>query len=86
MLFTFLQKRDGAVTSSDGDKSSGTKSLTTPSTPPADCANLPSDPRISNFLLSESSPVNALAEASVNGDLASENVSLQGTPLVCFDM
>ncbi|XP_020675263.1 kinesin-like protein KIN-7D, chloroplastic [Dendrobium catenatum] len=76
-----LKKRDSAITSSEGDKSSGTKSLTTPSTPQADCANLPSESRISNSLLSESSPVNALAEASLNGDLASENVSLQETPL-----
>ncbi|XP_020599453.1 kinesin-like protein KIN-7D, chloroplastic [Phalaenopsis equestris] len=76
-----LRRRDTALTSSDGDKSSGTKSLTTPSTPQADCANLPSEPRISNSILSECSPVNALAEASLNGDLASENVSLQETPL-----
>lgn len=76
-----LRKRDSAVTSSDGDKSSGTKSLTTPSTPQADCANLHSEPRISNSLLSESSPVNALAEASLNRDLASQNVSLQETQL-----
>lgn len=76
-----LKKRDSAVTSSDGDKSSGTKSLTTPSTPQADFANLPSDPRISISLRSETSPVDALVGSSLNGDITSENVSLRETPL-----
>ncbi|KAK8971553.1 Kinesin-like protein NACK2 [Platanthera guangdongensis] len=77
-----LKKRDSAITSSDGDKSSGTKSLTTPSTPQADYANLPSEPRISISLRSESFPVDPLAGSPLNRDHTSENVSLQETPLV----
>lgn len=76
------KKRDSAVTSSDGDKSSGTKSLTRPSTPQADYANLPSEPRISISLRSESFPVDPLAGSPLNGDRSSENVSLQETPRV----
>ncbi|PKA49590.1 Kinesin-like protein NACK1 [Apostasia shenzhenica] len=74
-----LKKRDSAATSSDGDKSSGTKSLTTPSTPQADSSNLRSESRLSNSLLAENPPIDALTEASVNGELHSENLSLQDT-------
>ncbi|KAF6149346.1 hypothetical protein GIB67_016884 [Kingdonia uniflora] len=47
-----LRKRD----SLDGDKSSGTKSITSPSTPQAESINCPSELQISNSLLTESTP------------------------------
>ncbi|KAG0485244.1 hypothetical protein HPP92_009323 [Vanilla planifolia] len=75
------KKRESGGTSSDGDKSSVSKSLTTPSTPKADNANIPSEPRISNSLHPQNSPVKLLADASLNGELASENIALQETPL-----
>ncbi|KAG0486923.1 hypothetical protein HPP92_009018 [Vanilla planifolia] len=75
------KKRESGGTSSDGDKSSVSKSLTTPSTPKADNANIPSEPRISNSLHPQNSPVKLLADASLNGELASENIALQKTPL-----
>lgn len=67
-----LQKRDSGgttLTSSDGDKSSGTKSFTAPSTPQAESVNFHVEPRNSNSLITESIPA--------------DNLSLQETPLVC---
>ncbi|XP_038976670.1 kinesin-like protein KIN-7D, chloroplastic isoform X1 [Phoenix dactylifera] len=64
-----LRKRDsgGTLTSSDGEKSSGTKSFTRPSTPQAESVNFPVEPRNSNSLITESIPA--------------DNLSLQETPL-----
>ncbi|KAK9156618.1 hypothetical protein Scep_003192 [Stephania cephalantha] len=50
------RRRENGFTSIDGDKSSGTKSITAPSTPQADNANFHSERRMSSSLLMESNP------------------------------
>lgn len=79
-----LRKRDsglGTLTSTS-DKSSGIKSMSTPSTPPAQSGNLQTETRFSHSLLAESSPsgdllCNAREDREVHGD----NFLGQETPL-----
>ena len=70
------------LTSSDGDKSSGTKSLTAPSTPQAESVNFRLDARISNSI-AENIHADSLLDADHDRDLPS-NLSLQETHLVCI--
>ncbi|WCJ34056.1 Kinesin-like protein KIN-7K chloroplastic [Euphorbia peplus] len=51
-----LRKRDSGVGTSTSDKSSGVKSISTPSTPQAENSNFHTESRFSNPLLPESSP------------------------------
>ncbi|KAF9599347.1 hypothetical protein IFM89_036804 [Coptis chinensis] len=74
-----LRKRDSGsatLTGTDGDKSSGTKSVTAPSTPQAESINCPTEPRISNSLLTESTPsADFLLEVGQDGEVRDENYS-----------
>ena len=70
------------LTSSDGDKSSGTISLAAPSTPQAESVNFPLDARISNSI-AENIHADSLLDADHDRDLPS-NLSLQETQLVCI--
>ncbi|PIA53164.1 hypothetical protein AQUCO_00900041v1 [Aquilegia coerulea] len=74
-----LRKRDSGsatLTSIDGDKSSGTKSITSPSTPQAESINCPTEPRISNSLLTESTPsADLLLEVGEDGEVPDDNYS-----------
>lgn len=84
--FSFFQKRDSGLTtltSSDGDKSSVTKSYTTPSTPQAESVNFPSEPGISNSIIPESIPPDDLLDVVHDRELHADDLSFQETPLVC---
>lgn len=85
-IFFPFQKRESGVTTltnSDGDKSSGTKSLTAPSTPQAESINFPSVARISNSIAPENIHADSLLDVDRDRELHS-NLSLQETPLVCI--
>ncbi|XP_043691550.1 kinesin-like protein KIN-7K, chloroplastic [Telopea speciosissima] len=74
-----LRKRDNSLvimTSTDGDKSSGTKSITTPSTPQAE-SSCPTEPRISNSLPTETSPTDVLLEADHDREDPDNSFSMQ---------
>ncbi|XP_072978173.1 kinesin-like protein KIN-7D, chloroplastic [Typha angustifolia] len=78
-----LRKRDSGLTtltSSDGDKSSGTKSFTAPSTPQAESLNFPTEHRFSNSLVTETIPVHLL-DTRQDRERNSDNISLEDTPL-----
>ncbi|URD92206.1 KISc [Musa troglodytarum] len=78
-----IRKRDSGLTtlmSSDGDKSSRTKSYTAPSTPQAESVNFPSEPRISNSLVPDSIPADLL-EVMHDRELPADDFSSHGTPL-----
>ncbi|KAJ6825404.1 kinesin-like protein KIN-7D, chloroplastic isoform X1 [Iris pallida] len=77
--FKIRRRESGAttLTSSDGDKSSGTKSLTTPSTPQAESINFLAEPRLSNSLTAESFPAGSLHEH--DRELPTDSLSLQET-------
>ncbi|OVA20703.1 Kinesin [Macleaya cordata] len=85
-----LKKRDSSsatLTSIDGDKSSGTKSITAPSTPQAESINCPMEPRISNSLLTESTPsADLLLESGQDGDLPDDNFCGRETTLTSIKM
>ncbi|ONK66160.1 uncharacterized protein A4U43_C06F4750 [Asparagus officinalis] len=78
-----LRKRESGLTtltSSDGDKSSGTKSLTAPSTPQAGSTKFPIETRISNSIDPENIHVHSLLDVDHDG-VHPSNLSLQETPL-----
>ncbi|URE33504.1 hypothetical protein MUK42_33523 [Musa troglodytarum] len=80
-----LRKRDSGLTtltSSDGDKSSVTKSYTTPSTPQAESVNFPSEPGISNSIIPESIPADDLPDVVHDRELPADDLSFQETPLI----
>ncbi|THU47352.1 hypothetical protein C4D60_Mb09t14590 [Musa balbisiana] len=80
-----LRKRDSGLTtltSSDGDKSSVTKSYTTPSTPQAESVNFPSEPGISNSIIPESIPPDDLLDVVHDTELPADDLSFQETPLI----
>jgi centromeric protein E len=76
-----LRKREGGasiLTSSEGDKSSLTKS-TAPSTPIGESVNFPSEPRISNSLVGESASVDLFSIG--HGEFATDSLHGEETPL-----
>ncbi|XP_042465898.1 kinesin-like protein KIN-7K, chloroplastic [Zingiber officinale] len=77
-----ISKRDGgtALTSSDGDKSSGTKSHTTP-TPQAESTHLSFENGLSNSLVPDSIPADLLLEVDHDRELPADNLSSQETPM-----
>lgn len=79
-----LRKRDsglGALTSTS-DKSSGIKSVSTPSTPQAESSNLQTEARLSHSLLTESSPSgDLLSDAREDREVHGDNFLGQETPL-----
>lgn len=79
-----LRKRDsglGALTSTS-DKSSGIKSVSTPSTPQAESSNLQTEARLSHSLLTESSPsADLLSDAREDREVHGDNFLGQETPL-----
>ncbi|KAI3995579.1 hypothetical protein MKX01_023324 [Papaver californicum] len=72
-----LKKRDSvSATPTSIDESSGTKSVTAPSTPQAESINFPVESRLSNHLLTESTPSADLpSEAVQDGHVLDENFS-----------
>ena len=70
----------GASTS---DKSSGVKSISTPSTPQAESVNFQSESRLSHSLLMENTPKDILSEARKDRDGPDNSFLGQETPLVC---
>ncbi|XP_008241185.1 PREDICTED: kinesin-related protein 4 [Prunus mume] len=79
-----LRKRDsGAGTlTSTSDRSSGIKSTSTPSTPQAESGNFHAESRLSQSLLTESSPSgDLLSEAREDREVGQENFLEQETPL-----
>ncbi|KAI3926902.1 hypothetical protein MKX01_032817 [Papaver californicum] len=74
-----LKKRDSvSATPTSIDESSGTKSVTAPSTPHAESINFPVESRLSNPLLTESTPSADLPSgAGQDGDVLDENFSGQ---------
>ncbi|KAK1308586.1 Kinesin-like protein NACK2 [Acorus calamus] len=81
-----LRKRDsGGATliSSDGEKSSGIKSVTPHSIPQAESINCPTEPRNSNSLISEGTPsADILSEIACDKDVQDDSFSAQETPTV----
>ncbi|KAJ4971014.1 hypothetical protein NE237_004113 [Protea cynaroides] len=74
-----LRKRDNSLApmiSTDGDKSSGTKSITAPSTPQAE-SSCPTEPRISNSLPAETAPTDVLLESSHEREIFDNSFSRQ---------
>ncbi|XP_010243397.1 PREDICTED: kinesin-like protein KIN-7K, chloroplastic isoform X2 [Nelumbo nucifera] len=79
-----LRKRDNGfatLTSTDGDKSSGTKSITAPSTPRAESISCPTEHRISNSLITESTHADILLEAGQDREVCNVTFSGQETLL-----
>ncbi|XP_026413801.1 kinesin-like protein KIN-7K, chloroplastic [Papaver somniferum] len=74
-----LKKRDSAsATPTSIDESSGTKSVTAPSTPQAESINFPVESRLSNPLHTESTPsADVPSEAGQDGDVLDETFSGQ---------
>ena len=85
IFYFFYQKRDsglGTLTSTS-DKSSGIKSMSTPSTPQGESSNLQTEARLSHSLLTESSPsADLLSDAREDRELHGDNFLGQETPLV----
>ncbi|KAI3949156.1 hypothetical protein MKW98_026536 [Papaver atlanticum] len=72
-----LKKRDSvSATPTSIDESSGTKSVTAPSTPQAESINFPVESRLSNHLHTEST-ADVPSEAGQNGDVLDETFSGQ---------
>lgn len=86
ILKFLLQKRESGLAtliSTDGDKSSEIKSFTAPSTPQAESINCPTEPRISNSLITESTPSSdLLLEVAQNREVPDDHFSGQETPFV----
>ncbi|KAK9290950.1 hypothetical protein L1049_009130 [Liquidambar formosana] len=78
-----LRKREsGGALTSTSDKSSGIKSISTPSTPQADSVNFHAESRLSHSLLSESSPsADLLIEARQDREVPEDSFLGQETPL-----
>ncbi|KAI4300664.1 hypothetical protein L6164_034014 [Bauhinia variegata] len=79
-----LRKRDSGMSSLTGtsDKSSGAKSISTPSTPQAESANH-TEARLSDSIPTESSPsADLVAEAREDKEVCEDNLLGQETPLV----
>ncbi|KAG6501108.1 hypothetical protein ZIOFF_040976 [Zingiber officinale] len=76
-----LRKRDSGLAASDGDKSSGTKSHTTPSTPQAESIHFPLESGLSNSLIPDSIPAYHLLEVHNDRELAADDLSSQETPM-----
>ncbi|RVW81458.1 Kinesin-like protein KIN-7K, chloroplastic [Vitis vinifera] len=76
-----LRKRDSG-TGSPSDKSSGIKSISTPSTPQADSVNLPTESRLSHSLLTEGSPIDLFSETRQDREVPVDDFLGQETPLV----
>lgn len=77
-----MQKRESGGT--DGDKSSGTRSAVTPSTPVAESVNDQMDSRISNSLITDSSPsADIILEIAHDRADSANNFSEQEMSLVC---
>ncbi|XP_074591453.1 kinesin-like protein KIN-7D, chloroplastic [Curcuma longa] len=75
------RKRDSGLAASDGDKSSGTKSHTTPSTPQAESIHFPLENGLSNSLIPDSIPADHLLEVHNDRELAADDLSSQETPM-----
>ncbi|XP_034693163.1 kinesin-like protein KIN-7K, chloroplastic isoform X3 [Vitis riparia] len=75
-----LRKRDSG-TGSPSDKSSGIKSISTPSTPQADSVNLPTESRLSHSLLTEGSPIDLFSETRQDREVPVDDFLGQETPL-----
>lgn len=70
-------------TSTDGDKASETKSFTAPSTPQAESINCVTEPRISNSLISESTPsTDHLLDVVPDKEVLDNHFSGKETPLM----
>ncbi|KAL6986966.1 Kinesin-like protein KIN-7D, chloroplastic [Sarracenia purpurea var. burkii] len=78
-----LRKRDSGLgtLASPSDKSSGIKSMSTPSTPQAESINYQMESRHSQSLLTESTPVDLLSEARQDREGPDNNFLGQETPL-----
>ncbi|KAG2686891.1 hypothetical protein I3843_09G028200 [Carya illinoinensis] len=79
-----LRKRDSGLGTSTGtsDKSSGIKSISTPSTPQGESSNLHTETRLSHSLLAESPPfTDLLSEAREDSEVHGDNFLGQETPL-----
>ena len=68
---------------SPSDKSSGIKSISTPSTPQADGINLTSESRLSHSLITEDSPVDLFSDTRQDREVPADDFLGQETPLVC---
>uniref|UniRef100_A0A5B6ZF27 Putative kinesin-related protein 4 n=1 Tax=Davidia involucrata TaxID=16924 RepID=A0A5B6ZF27_DAVIN len=66
---------------STSDKSSGVKSVSTPSTPQAESVNFHSESRHSHSLLTESTPADLLSEVRQDREVPEDNFLGQETPL-----
>ncbi|KAM7530183.1 hypothetical protein LguiB_033593 [Lonicera macranthoides] len=76
------KKRDSGLGASTSDKSSGVKSVSTPSTPQAESVNFHAEFRHSHSLLSESTPsAELLLEARQDREIPDENFLREETPL-----
>ncbi|KAJ9695583.1 hypothetical protein PVL29_010857 [Vitis rotundifolia] len=75
-----LRKRDSGI-GSPSDKSSGIKSISTPSTPQADSVNLPTESRLSHSLLTEGSPIDLFSETRQDSEVPVDDFLGQETPL-----
>lgn len=80
------QKRDSSLgpLTSTSDKSSGIKSNSTPSTPQAGSTNFHAESRLSQSLLTETSPsADILSEVRQDREVSEDSFLGQETPLVC---
>ncbi|KAK3019121.1 hypothetical protein RJ639_004113 [Escallonia herrerae] len=80
-----LRKRESGVgtLTSTSDKSSGAKSISTPSTPQAESVNFHTESRHSHSLPTETTPsADLISEARQDRESPEDNFSLQETPLV----
>ncbi|KAM0949160.1 putative plus-end-directed kinesin ATPase [Dioscorea sansibarensis] len=78
------RKRDGGMTtltSSDGEKSSVTKSLTTPSTPQAYGEYVPVEAGMVNPLMADNGPGDHISDVVNGRELPSDSISLEETPM-----
>ena len=85
LFFSFIQKRDTGSSAFSGtsDKSCGTKSVSTPSTPLAESGNH-AESRHSHSLPAQSSPLADFVSATrEDKEICEDNLLGQDTPLVC---
>lgn len=82
--FSFIQKRDTGLSAFSGtsDKSCGTKSVSTPSTPLAESGNR-AESRHSHSLPAQSSPSADFVSSREDKEIHEDRVLGQETPLVC---
>lgn len=71
------------LTSSDGEKSSVTKSLTTPSTPQAYGEYVPAEAGMLNPSMAQNGPGDHISDVVNGRELPSDSISLEETPMVC---